>query len=168
MYDQLSAFMLSLVRIRFAALALFPVFLVIGGCGGSSHASSSSTDRASSTSTSAQSTSTTTGTTAKKPKHFATGSANVRIPATLVVRPGGKLSPPQISIPARIAVQVTVISKDGRAHRVLVMTPTREPLSVPANGRASVLIPGLRTGRYPIELDGTTAGLLVTGVQPGP
>jgi hypothetical protein len=176
MYEQLSAFMLSFVRTRFAVLALFPVFLLIGGCGGSSHSSSST---APSTSTSASSTaavsssasSTTasaTSTTAHKPKHFATGSSNVRVPATFTVRSGGKLSPPQISLPAHLAVQVTVISGDGHPHRVVVMTPSPRTLSVPAGGRASVLVGGLKVGRYPIELDGTAAGLLVTGAQPGP
>ncbi len=174
--------MLRFVRTKFVVLGMFPVFLVIGGCGGSSHSSSStppststatsSTAAASSSASSTDATATTTAsatsTTAHKPKHFATGSSNVRVPATFTVRSGGKLTPPQISLPAHLAVQVTVLSGDGQAHRVVVMTPSPRTLSVPAGGRASVLIGGLKVGRYPLELDGTMAGLLVTGAQPGP
>lgn len=175
MYDHLSAFMLLGVSRRFVSLALVPVFLMIGACGGSSHSSSSSTaaggaPSSSSTTTGSitATTATSTTTTSHKPKHFPTGSVNVRVPATFVVRPGGKLSPPQISIPDKLAVQVTVVSGDGRSHRVVVMTPSQKTLSVPAHGRVAVLISGLKVGRYPIELDGTMAGLLVTGAQPGP
>ena len=176
MYEQLSAFMLRFVSPRFAVFALFPVLLLIGGCGGSSHSSSSAT-AASGTSTSSASTRVSSQTTstasssassAHKPKHFATGSSNVRVPATFTIHSGGKLSPPQVSLPAHLAVQVTVIAADGHSHRVVVMTPSPRTLSVPAGGHASVLISGLPTGRYPLELDGTKAGLLVTGAQPGP
>ena len=177
MYEQLSAFMLGFVRTKFAFLGLFPVFLLIAGCGGSSH-SNSSTAPSTSAASSATSTSIATASTSasamsrstspRKPKHFATGSSNVRVPATFTVRPGTRLSPPQVSLPARLTVQVTVVSGDGHSHRVVVMTPSPRTLSVPAGGRASVLIGGLKVGRYPLELDGTTAGLLVTGAQPGP
>lgn len=174
MYEPLSAFMLSFVRTRFGVLGLFPVFLLISGCGGSSHSSSSTAPSASTSASStaavssSASSTTASATSAHKPKHFATGSSNVRVPATFTVRSGGKLTPPQISLPAHLAVQVTVVSGDGHAHRVVVMTPSPRTLSVSAGGRASVLIGGLKVGRYPIELDGTAAGLLVTGAQPGP
>ncbi len=63
---------------------------------------------------------------------------------------------------------MTVISKDGHGHRVVVKTPRPVLLSVPAGGRTSALIPGPKAGRYPIDLDGNAAGLLITGVNPGP
>jgi hypothetical protein len=41
-------------------------------------------------------------------------------------------------------------------------------LRVPAGGEASKVIPGPRPGHYPVKVDGVAAGLLVTGVNPGP
>lgn len=73
-----------------------------------------------------------------------------------------------MSAPGFFAIALTVISGDGRAHSVLVHTPKPYSLRVPAHGRASVLIPGLRTGQYVIEVDGATRGALSIGAQPGP
>jgi hypothetical protein len=93
---------------------------------------------------------------------------SVRVPATFTIRPGGALEPPSVSAPGFFAIALTVISGDGRAHSVLVHTPKPYTLRVPAHGRASVLIPGLRTGQYVIEVDGATRGALSIGAQPGP
>jgi hypothetical protein len=93
---------------------------------------------------------------------------NARLPATYTILRGGSLSPPTITVPAQIPVQVTVISGDGRSHRVLLRTPTTYVLAVPAHGRAGVLITGPKTGRYPLDVDGTARGLLVIGGAPGP
>ena len=85
-----------------------------------------------------------------------------------MIRPGGKLVPPTVSAPAFLAVLVTVASGDGQQHRVLLKTPTPHSLSVPAHGHASVLVPGLRAGQYPIDVDGTPRGALLIGGEPGP
>ena len=101
----------------------------------------------------------------------ATGGAppeSARIPATFTIVPGGSLNPPTITAPAHIPVQVTVVSGDGRSHTVLLGTPTRYVLAVPAHGRASVLVADLRIGRYALEVDGTSRGVLVIGGAPGP
>ena len=101
----------------------------------------------------------------------ATGGAppeNARIPATFAIVPGGSLNPPTITAPAHIPVQVAVVSGDGRSHTVLLRTPTRYVLAVPAHGRASVLIADLRAGRYALDVDGTARGALVIGGAPGP
>jgi hypothetical protein len=93
---------------------------------------------------------------------------NARIPATFTIVPGGALSPPTITAPAHLPVQVTVISGDGRAHKAVLHTPTVYVLAVPAHGRATVLIADLKTGRYPMDVDGTARGALVIGGAPGP
>ncbi|MBV9337684.1 MAG: hypothetical protein JO243_17505 [Solirubrobacterales bacterium] len=90
------------------------------------------------------------------------------MPATFVVGSGGKLNPPVITIPAFLAVQLTVASGDARSHRIIVRTPKPYALSVPARGRASIRIGGLRAGRYDIEVDGSTGGALAIGGEPGP
>ena len=166
MYDQLSVFMLSSVRFKFAVLALVPVFLTIGGCGGSGASSSSSTTtQAASTSASSTSSASTTSTASTQSKRSSTAPQNVRIPVRFEIGAAGKLTPPQIAVPAKLPIELTFVSKDGRTHEIVVLTTA---LHVPAGGQASKLIPGPKAGRYPIKLDGVAAGLLITGVNPGP
>jgi hypothetical protein len=97
-----------------------------------------------------------------------TAAVHARLPATFTIGSGGTLSPPSVSAPSGVAIDLTVISGDGRAHRVLLGTRPSRSLSVPAGGRASILVSGLRNGSYPIEVDGATHGTVVIGVQPGP
>ena len=84
------------------------------------------------------------------------------------VAAGGALVPPTISVPAAVPVELTVVSRDGRAHVAVLRSPLSRSLNVPAGARASVLISGLRPGRYALALDGAMRGALVIGVQPGP
>ena len=92
----------------------------------------------------------------------------MRVPATYVIRAGGRLNPPVVSVPAFLAVQLSVASADGSSHTVLVKTPTPHTLAVPAHGRKSILIPGLRAGNYQIDVDGKPGGTLTIGGEPGP
>jgi hypothetical protein len=74
-----------------------------------------------------------------------------------------------VSAPAFLAVQVTVVSADGKPHSVVVESPDRQrKLTVPANGKASVLLPGLKAGDYPVEIDGKPRAKLIIGGEPGP
>lgn len=92
----------------------------------------------------------------------------MRVPATYLIKPGRRLAPPQISVPALLAVQVTLIDRDGHAHQVVLKTLHQHVLSVPAGGHVSLLLPGMKAGRFPLELDGHAAGVLVIGGEPGP
>jgi hypothetical protein len=92
----------------------------------------------------------------------------VRVPATFTIRQGGSLEPPTVSSPAFLAIEVSVASGDGRAHRVLVHAPTPRSLSVPAHGRVVVLLAGMRQGHYTIDVDGAPRGALEVGGEPGP
>jgi hypothetical protein len=163
--------------IRSLAL-LIPVVVWVAGCGGSSRSSTSaattptSTNSTSATTASASSTPTSqtlTTTTSSTPHSTQTqSSADVRLPVTFVVRPGGRLVPPQIGVPGGLPVQLTVTSADGAAHHVVLRSPSPTTLSVPAGGRASTRITGLKKGHYKITIDGKPAGELVIGVSPGP
>ena len=74
-----------------------------------------------------------------------------------------------VSAPAFLAVRLTAVSADGQAHVVAVKLPGEQRrLSVPAHGRASVLIPGLRAGDYGVEVDGKARAMLLIGGEPGP
>ncbi|HUA06330.1 MAG TPA: hypothetical protein VMB27_20655 [Solirubrobacteraceae bacterium] len=73
-----------------------------------------------------------------------------------------------MTAPAHIPVLLTVVSGDGRAHHTVIRTPVAHELTVPAHGRASVLLTGLKDGRYPLDIDGAPKGALVVGGAPGP
>jgi hypothetical protein len=91
-----------------------------------------------------------------------------RLPATYTIEPGGSLNPPAVTAPAHIPVQLTVVSGDGRPHRVLLHTPVAHALAVPGHGRAAVFLRGLKLGRYALDVDGVARGALVIGGAPGP
>jgi hypothetical protein len=96
------------------------------------------------------------------------GATNALLPATFMIERGGALDPSSVASPAFVRILLTVVSRDGAPHRVVLRTPTLQLLSVPASGRASVTIAGLRAGRYALEVDGIARGALIVGVQPGP
>jgi hypothetical protein len=96
------------------------------------------------------------------------GEQAVRVPASFVVVAPGRLEPPSITVPAFLAVEISVRSDDGRAHRLVLETPTPHTLDVRAGERAAARIPGLRAGAYPVTLDGRVAGTLVAGGEVGP
>lgn len=93
---------------------------------------------------------------------------SVRVPATFAVLPGGRLDPSEITVPPLLAVEVTVSSGDGKAHRVELATPEPQTLAVPAGGRATIRLGGLRAGRYEVRVDGRSAGAIVAGGEVGP
>ncbi len=150
-----------------AAAALLA--LTLAACGGGSNrpaATATTTTTAtakatgpSPTATVAPSPSPTSATTTAPPQ------AHAEVPAVFTVAAGGAVSPPTVSVPAAVPVEVTVVSRDGRAHTAMLKGHS---LKVPAGGRASVLISGLAPGIYPLALDGTNRGALVIGGQPGP
>jgi hypothetical protein len=91
----------------------------------------------------------------------------VRIPAAFVVRDGA-LDPRMITVPPFLAVELSVLSADGRSHRLVLRAPSARTLAVGAGERAAAQVPGLRAGRYVVELDGHAAGALVAGGEVGP
>jgi hypothetical protein len=93
------------------------------------------------------------------------GASNVRLPATFTIGQGGKLTPPSVSAPAGVLIGLTLISGDGRGHRVIVAHKT---LVVPARGRTYSALQGLGHGRYPVLVDGAPRGTLIVGGQVGP
>lgn len=105
------------------------------------------------------------GTKVKKP---AGGSANARVPATFTISRSGAVSPPTVSAPAFLAISLRVVSGDGKRHQVRVLTLAPHVLNVPAGGRASMLIGGLKAGAYAVQVDGKPRAKLVIGGEPGP
>jgi hypothetical protein len=96
------------------------------------------------------------------------GEQEVRVPASFVVAPSGRLTPPTITVPPLLAVEISLRADDGASHALVLRTPVPRILRVAAGERTAVRIPGLRAGRYPVTLDGRRAGTLVAGGEVGP
>jgi hypothetical protein len=136
------------------------VVLLLAACGGSSkHLATTTAAKSTAPATVAPSQPPRTTTTSPPPE------AHAEIPALYTVTNGGSVIPSTISVPAAIPVELTVLSRDGRAHTATLKGHT---LRIPAGGRASVLISGLNAARYPLTIDGRDRGTLVIGTQPGP
>jgi len=96
------------------------------------------------------------------------GEEAVRVPAAFTVTAHGRLKPRTITVPAFLAVEISLRSKDRRAHTLALRGPVPHALRVAAGKRAAMRIPGLRAGRYAVLLDGRRAGALVAGGEVGP
>ncbi|MDO8209766.1 hypothetical protein [Conexibacter sp. CPCC 206217] len=94
------------------------------------------------------------------------GEESIRVPAAFAIR-GGALTPPQVTVPPRLAVELSVQS-DGQAHTIVLRTPESQTLRLEAGTTGSVRMPGLRAGTYEITLDGRAAGQLIAGGEVGP
>jgi hypothetical protein len=90
------------------------------------------------------------------------------VPATFTIHRGGSLRPPRVTVPAFIAVQLTIASVDRRSDRVVLLLPRPRALTVAPGGRASVRLPGLKAGDYVIAVNGAARGDLLVGGEPGP
>jgi hypothetical protein len=152
-------------------MAVLLAALFLAACGGANSSASSSTPTTSltipplTTTSQTSATETTVTLTQTATAATSTGAVNARVPATFTIKPGGAVTPPTITVPPQFPVQLTVISADGREHHAVLHG---ESLVVPARGKASTLIRGLRAGSYPLELDGARRGVLVIGGAPGP
>lgn len=160
-------------------------------CGGSTTPSSvtsgisSSSDRATSTAVSAPSAGDTSSvaTVANNPPGSGSGTSTsaiatspassggvqiAHVPATFTVGRGDSVNPLIVSAPVHVPIELAVISGDGRPHRVRVRISSPRSLTVPARGRASVLLSGLAAGRYIVEIDGVSGAALDIGGEPAP
>jgi hypothetical protein len=87
--------------------------------------------------------------------------AGIRVPAVFTFRSSG-VSPSTITVPAFLAVELTIVSADGKPHSV---TFQGRAISAPAGGRASAHFDGFKAGSYPL---GGARATLVVGGEPGP
>jgi hypothetical protein len=183
---------------RRALCAAVLASLLITACGGSGHSSSSSSSTSSPTSAATTATSantvtsantatstvsagpsTTTATTSsrppevpknKAPKHSkpTAPNTNVRIPAAFVIRTGGAVTPPLISAPANVTIELQLHNQDAKAHRVQLSVAHFASISVPAGGSRTTDVTGTPKGTYRLLIDGAPKARIIVGAVPGP
>jgi hypothetical protein len=158
--------------------------LSIAACGGSGHSSSAASSTTSATTSTVASTvsagpSTTTATTSTRPpevpknrapKHSKPTAPNtdVRLPAAFVIRAGGAVTPPLISAPAHVTIQLQLHNEDSTAHRVTLSVPRFGGVAVPAHATATADVSGVPKGTYRLLIDGAARGRIIVGAVPGP
>ena len=100
----------------------------------------------------------------------ATPSERIRVPATFIFTRPGRVEPPTVTVPPFVRVELTLTSRDGRAHALSLRAGGRTyRLRVGAGGRATTSIPGLTAGTYPLAaVGGGPSAKLIVGGRPGP
>ena len=100
----------------------------------------------------------------------ATPSERIRVPATFIFTRPGRVEPSTVTVPPFVRVELTLTSRDGRAHALSLRAGGRTyRLRVGAGGRATTSIPGLTAGTYPLAaVGGGPSAKLIVGGQPGP
>ena len=88
-----------------------------------------------------------------------------RVPARFVVSADG-IEPPQISIPAFLAIELIVVNR--HPEEIVARLQGAEPLPVASGETRSLRLDGRRPGRYPISFGPAGDALLVTGAEVGP
>jgi hypothetical protein len=91
----------------------------------------------------------------------------IRIPATFTLR-GGQLRPRSVSVPAFLAIQVSIRNLDAVTRIVVVRADRDYRIVVRPRRRAARLVPGQRQGNYPVLVRGGGRATLVSGGEPGP
>ena len=100
-----------------------------------------------------------------------TPSEPIRVPATFIFTRPNRVQPPTVTIPPLVPVELTLASRDGRAHTLALRSGRRTYalLRVRSGGRVSTRIPGLQAGRYALEaVGGGPSATLIVGGQVGP
>jgi hypothetical protein len=100
----------------------------------------------------------------------ASPSEPIRVPATFIFARLGRVEPPTVTVPAFVRVELTLASRDGRAHTLALRAGGRTyTLRVRAGGRATTSIPGLSAGTYRLAaVGGGPSAKLIVGGKVGP
>ena len=88
-----------------------------------------------------------------------------RVPARFTVGPDG-VDPPQISVPAFLAIELIVDNELDRP--IVVRLEGAEPITAGPGSVARARLDGRRPGRYVVNFLSVGQALLVTGADPGP
>jgi hypothetical protein len=175
------------------SLAATVACLALAACGGSSNSSSTqatatpaasaqtatSTQAAATGTGSAGATTTTTTTTSAPPEvpkareqkhrdgtHAASQGAHVQ--TNLTVSANGDVSPPTVSVPSGVSVELRIANHGSSASTVALSVPSHPSVHVAPGARGTLDTAGLRDGTYRILVNGTPRGQLLIGAQGGP
>jgi hypothetical protein len=185
--------MLGAMRLR-PLLVAIATSLLLAACGGSSHNSSATATGArapSSATTTSSETSIVVGTysvdgntaitstatappevpKAKKPKHHASSPAvsqGAHVETSVTINASGDVSPPVVSVPSGVGVQIHLTNHGSSAATVALAVPAHPSVNIGAGASGTLQSAGLKDGTYRIVVNGTPRGQLLIGAQGGP
>jgi hypothetical protein len=168
--------------------------LIVAACGDSSHSSTTSaasaptattpsaaangTGTSSGSHTVAATTTTTASTSAppevprrKTQKHRGStdaASQGAHVETSVTISGAGDVSPPVVSVPSGVAVEIHVTNHGAAAATVVLAVPTHPSVRVGPGASGRVQTAGLKDGTYRILVNGTPRGQLMIGAQGGP
>jgi hypothetical protein len=93
---------------------------------------------------------------------------NVRVPARFVITPDGRLKPKTMTVPAYLTIELSLLAQNTDGHYLSIHTVKRRVDALVGRRFGSVLVPGMRPGRYQLEVDYRPAGTLIVGGEAGP
>jgi hypothetical protein len=189
--------MLGAMRLLRPSLMAIITCLGLAACGGASHSSTSSattsapptpatiaTTASATTSSSAEraATTTTTSTASAPPEvpktkthaHPGEGgghggvSSGAHVEANVSIAASGALSPPVVSVPSGVGVELHVTNHGGAAATIALSTPGHPSVHVAPGASGTLKTGGLKDGTYRILVNGSPKGQLMIGAQGGP
>ncbi len=109
--------------------------------------------------------------TAKKQKHHGSSHAasqGAHVETNLAVSANGDISPPVVSVPSGVGVEIHVTNHGSGADTIALSVPGHPTVHVGPGARGTLETGGLKDGTYRILLNGTPRGQLLIGAQGGP
>jgi hypothetical protein len=88
-----------------------------------------------------------------------------RVPVEFTIT-DGKISPPQVAVPAFLALELIVHNESSA--QVVVRLEGAQPMTVGAGDTGRARLEGRKKGSYPVDAGEAGQALLVTGAEPGP
>jgi hypothetical protein len=177
-----------------SSLVAIATCLGLAACGGSSHSSTTSATSASpvpatiatrttaTTAASAAATTTTTATASAPPEvpktktHKHPGedgghggvSQGARVETSVTIATNGDVSPPVLSVPSGVGIEIHVINHQSGTATVALSVPAHPSVHLAAGASGKLESAGLKNGTYRILVNGTPRGQLLSGAQGGP
>ncbi len=107
----------------------------------------------------------------QKQKHHGTTPAvsqGAHVQSNLTVSANGDVTPPVVSVPSGVGVELHVTNHGSGAATVALSVPGHPSVKVAAGANGALQTAGLKDGTYRILVNGTPRGQLMIGAQGGP
>jgi Cupredoxin-like domain len=95
-------------------------------------------------------------------------SQGAHVEANVTIAASGDVSPPAVSVPSGVGVELHVTNHGSGAATVAVSVPGHPSIHVAPGAKGTLESAGLKNGTYRILVNGTPRGQLMIGAQGGP
>jgi hypothetical protein len=95
-------------------------------------------------------------------------SQGAHVETRITVSANGEVSPPAVSVPSGVGVELHITNHGSRTDTVALSVPGHPSVKVAPRATATLQTPGLKDGTYRIVVNGTPRGQLMIGAQGGP